>query len=167
MTQRSVIQSASAFAAAARETGLEQIVGLSQWLAGPNHPALMSRQLWLIDRMFATLPRVAHTVVNPGFFADSPYLEMMPFAAHLGVFPLRRQANRTSRLCQIARKILCQIIRKVTDTFTLQIIWSNFFASSRQAIRGIPLHYSYLGRQRTSPDRPGGVSRSNRLQNPF
>ena len=31
-----VIQSASAFAAAARETGLEQIVGLSQWLAGPN-----------------------------------------------------------------------------------------------------------------------------------
>jgi hypothetical protein len=46
-----VIQSASAFAAAARETGLEQIVGLSQWLAGPNHPALMSRQLWLIDRV--------------------------------------------------------------------------------------------------------------------
>ena len=83
-----VIQSASAFAAAARETGLEQIVGLSQWLAGPNHPALMSRQLWLIDRMFAALPGIAHTVVNPGFFAESPYLEMMPFAAHLGVFPL-------------------------------------------------------------------------------
>jgi NAD(P)H dehydrogenase (quinone) len=73
-----VIQSASAFAAAARETGLEQIVGLSQWLAGPNHPSLMTRQLWLI----------AHTIVNPGFFADSPYLEMMPFAAHLGVLPL-------------------------------------------------------------------------------
>jgi hypothetical protein len=84
-----VIQSASAFAAAARETGLEQIVGLSQWLAGPNHPALMSRQLWLIDRMFAALPGIAHTVVNPGFFADSPYLEMMPFAAHLGVLPMR------------------------------------------------------------------------------
>lgn len=83
-----VIQSASAFAAAARETGLEQIVGLSQWLAGPNHPSLMTRQFWLIDRMFAALPSIAHTVVNPGFFADSPYLEMMPFAAHLGVFPL-------------------------------------------------------------------------------
>ena len=83
-----VIQSAAAFAAAARETDLEQIVGLSQWLAGPNHPALMSRQLWLIDRMFAALPGIAHTVVNPGFFADSPYMEMMPFAAHLGVFPL-------------------------------------------------------------------------------
>src|SRR5215472_3686940 len=83
-----VIQSASAFAAAARETGLEQIIGLSQWLAGPNHPALMSRQLWLIDRMFAVLPNIAHTVIIPGLFADSPYLEMMPFAAHLGVFPL-------------------------------------------------------------------------------
>jgi uncharacterized protein YbjT (DUF2867 family) len=83
-----VIQSASAFAVAAREAGLEQIVGLSQWLAGPNHPALMTRQLWLIDRMFATLPGIAHTVVNPGFFADSPYMQMMPFAAHLGVFPL-------------------------------------------------------------------------------
>ena len=83
-----VIQSAVAFADAARETGLEQIVGLSQWLAGPNHPALMSRQHWLIDRMFAALPGIAHTVVNPGFFADSPYLEMMPFAAHLGVLPL-------------------------------------------------------------------------------
>ena len=83
-----VIQSASAFAVAARETDLEQIVGLSQWLAGPNHPALMSRQLWLIDRMFAALPSIAHTVVNPGFFADSPYMEMMPLAAHLGVFPL-------------------------------------------------------------------------------
>ena len=83
-----VIQSASAFAVAARETGLEQIVGLSQWLAGPNHPSLVTRQLWLIDRMFAALPGIAHTIVNPGFFADSPYMEMMPFAAHLGVFPL-------------------------------------------------------------------------------
>jgi NAD(P)H dehydrogenase (quinone) len=83
-----VIQSASAFAAAARETSIEQIVGLSQWLAGPNHPALLSRQLWLIDRMFAALPGIAYTNVNPGFFADSPYLDMMPFAAHLGVLPL-------------------------------------------------------------------------------
>src|SRR5262249_49726393 len=81
-----VIQSASALAVAARETGLEQIVGLSQWLAGPNHPSLLTRQLWLIDRMFTALPSIAHTVVSPGFFADSPYLEMIPFAAHLGVF---------------------------------------------------------------------------------
>src|SRR5260370_31703009 len=83
-----VIQSAVAFADAARETGLEQIVGLSQWLAGPNHPALMSRQHWLIDRMFAALPSIAYTAFNPGLFADSPYLDMMPFAAHLAILPL-------------------------------------------------------------------------------
>jgi NAD(P)H dehydrogenase (quinone) len=83
-----VIQSALAFAVAARETGLEQIVGLSQWLAGPNHPALMSRQHWLIDQMFMALPSTAYTTIMPGFFADSPYLEMMPFVGHLGVLPL-------------------------------------------------------------------------------
>jgi len=63
-----VIQSASALAVAARETGLEQIVGLSQWLAGPNHPSLLTRQLWLIDRMFTALPSIAHTIVNPKSF---------------------------------------------------------------------------------------------------
>ena len=82
------IQSASAFAVAARETGLEQIVGLSQWLAGPNHPSLMTRQHWLIDQMFDALPNIAHTAVTPGFFADSPFLEMMPIAVNLGVLPL-------------------------------------------------------------------------------
>jgi len=108
-----VIQSASAFAAAARETGLEQIVGLSQWLAGPNHPALMSRQLWLIDRMFAALPGIAHTIVNPGFFAESPYLEMMPFAAHLGVFPLPvagESRNAPPSVDDIARVVVAALL---------------------------------------------------------
>ena len=41
-----------------------------------------------IDRMFAALPNFAHTAVTPGFFADSPFLEMMPIAAHLGILPL-------------------------------------------------------------------------------
>ena len=101
-----VIQSAVAFADAARETRLEQIVGLSQWLAGPNHPALMTRQHWLIDRMFAALPGIAYTVVHPGFFAESPYLEMMPFAAHLGVLPLpiaSESRNAPPSLDDIAR----------------------------------------------------------------
>ncbi len=108
-----VIQSASAFAAAARETGLEQIVGLSQWLAGANHPALLSRQLWLLDRMFAALPGIAYTSVNPGFFADSPYLEMMPFAAHLGVLPLPvsgESRNAPPSLNDIARVAVAALL---------------------------------------------------------
>ncbi len=81
-----MIQGAVAFAAAAKEARLEHIVGLTQWLASPSHPSLMTRQHWLVDRLFSMTPGVAHTVVNPGFFADA-YLVTMGTAAHLGLFP--------------------------------------------------------------------------------
>jgi uncharacterized protein YbjT (DUF2867 family) len=80
------IQGAAAFAVAAREARLEHIVSVTQWLASPSHPALMTRQLWLADRMFAMIPGVAHTSVNPGFFADA-YLIPIGLAVHMGVFP--------------------------------------------------------------------------------
>ena len=66
-----MIQGAVAFAVAARESRLEHIVGLTQWLSSPSHPALMTRQLWLVDRLFSMTPGVAHTIVRPGFFADA------------------------------------------------------------------------------------------------
>ena len=81
-----MIQGAVAFAVAAREARLEHIVGLTQWLASPSHPALATRQSWLIDRLFSMTPGVTHTIVNPGFFADA-YLALTGLAAHLGVFP--------------------------------------------------------------------------------
>src|SRR5258708_2477190 len=81
-----MIQGAVAFAVAGREARLEHIVGLTQWLASPSHPSLMTRQSWLVDRLFSMMPGVAHTIVNPGFFADS-YLVVMGLAAHLGLFP--------------------------------------------------------------------------------
>jgi NAD(P)H dehydrogenase (quinone) len=81
-----MIQGAVAFALAAREARLEHIVGLTQWLASPSHPSLMTRQSWLVDRLLSMMPGVAHTIVNPGFFADS-YLVVMGLAAHLGLFP--------------------------------------------------------------------------------
>lgn len=80
------IQGAVAFAVAAKEAQLEHIAGLTQWLANPSHPSLMTRQSWLIDRLFSMTPGVAHTIVNPGFFADT-YLVTIGLAAHLGVFP--------------------------------------------------------------------------------
>jgi hypothetical protein len=46
----------------------------------------MTRQHWLADRLFSMTPGVAHTIVNPGFFADA-YLAMTGFAAHFGVLP--------------------------------------------------------------------------------
>lgn len=81
-----MIQGAVAFAVAARESGLEHIVSLTQWLSSPSHPALMTRQLWLVDQLFSMTPGVAHTIVRPGFFADA-YLALTGFATQLGVFP--------------------------------------------------------------------------------
>ncbi len=80
------IQGAVAFAIAAMEARLEHIVSLTQWLASPSHPSLMTRQSWLIDHLFAMTPGIAHTIVNPGFFADD-YLLPIGLAAHLGMFP--------------------------------------------------------------------------------
>src|SRR6202140_2719048 len=47
-----MIQGAVAFAIAARESQLEHIVGLTQWLSSPSHPALMARQPWLGAQFF-------------------------------------------------------------------------------------------------------------------
>jgi NAD(P)H dehydrogenase (quinone) len=81
-----MIQGAMAFAVAARESGLEHIVGMTQWLASPSHPAHMTRQHWLVDRLLSMISGITHTIVRPGFFADN-YLALTGAAAHLGVFP--------------------------------------------------------------------------------
>jgi uncharacterized protein YbjT (DUF2867 family) len=81
-----MIQGAVAFAVAARESRLEYVVGMSQWLSSPSHPALMTRQHWLVDRLFSMTPGVAHTIVRPGFFAEA-YLVLTGVVANLGVFP--------------------------------------------------------------------------------
>jgi hypothetical protein len=81
-----MIQGAVAFAVAAREARLEHIVGLTQWLASPSHPSLMTRQLWLVNRLFSMTPGVTHTIVRPGIFADA-YLATIGSAVHLGIFP--------------------------------------------------------------------------------
>jgi len=81
-----MVQGALAFAVAATESRLEHIVGLTQWLASPSHPSLMTRQHWLVDRLFSMTPGITHTIVRPGFFADN-YLAVMRLAAQLGVFP--------------------------------------------------------------------------------
>ena len=82
-----MLTGATVFAMAAREARLESIVSLSQWLASPTHPAFLTRQHWLADRLFATLPAIALTLINPGFFADTPYLVTIGMAAHLGMMP--------------------------------------------------------------------------------
>ena len=81
------IQSAAAFSLAAREAKLESVVQLSQWLSHRAHPSVLTRQTWLIDKLFANLPGITHTIVNPGMFADN-FLRVIDFAALLGIFPV-------------------------------------------------------------------------------
>ena len=66
-----MIQAAVAFAVAAREARIEAILQMSQWTSHRAHPAAMTQQTWLVDRMFADLPGIAHTILNPGMFADN------------------------------------------------------------------------------------------------
>ncbi len=108
-----MIQSAAAFAVAAREARLESVVVLSQWLSNPAHPSLSTRQHWLADRLLALLPETGLTIVNPGFFADVPYMSLMKYAAQLGVFPV--PARGTSRnappsVDDIARVVVAALI---------------------------------------------------------
>jgi NAD(P)H dehydrogenase (quinone) len=89
------LDSAVGFAVAARRSGVEAVVALGQWLASPEHPSLMTRQHWLIDKLFQLLPETAHVAVDPGFFADN-YLQVLPFAAQLGVLPMPTGARRNA-----------------------------------------------------------------------
>ena len=89
------LDSAVSFAVAARRSGVQAVVALGQWLASPEHPSLMTRQHWLTDKLFQLLPDTAHVAVDPGFFADN-YLNVLPFAAQLGILPLPTGGRRNA-----------------------------------------------------------------------
>lgn len=89
------LDSGVAFAVAARRAGVEALVALGQWLASPEHPALATRQQWLLDKVFGLLPDTAHIAVDPGFFADN-YLQLVPTASMLGVFPMPAGVGRNA-----------------------------------------------------------------------
>jgi NAD(P)H dehydrogenase (quinone) len=86
---------AAAFAAAAEGSSLEAIVQLSQWLSHPAHPSILTRETWLIDRMFARLPGVAHVILNPGMFADN-FLRTIDMATLLGLYPVLTGDSRSA-----------------------------------------------------------------------
>ena len=90
-----IIQSAVAFGLAAREARLESIVQMGQWLSHRAHPSITTRQIWLTDRTFAQLPGIAHTILNPGMFADN-FLRLIDFASLLGVFPVLSGEGRAA-----------------------------------------------------------------------
>ncbi len=91
-----VLYSAVTFATAARDAGVEAVVGLSQWLAQPDHPSLATRQNWLMDRLFAMVPDATHAVVDPGFFADNYLQGLIGLSAQLGILPVPSGEGRNA-----------------------------------------------------------------------
>ena len=90
-----MLQSAVAFAVAARTAGIEHIVELSQWTSHRAHKAHMTRQTWLADQLFDMIPGVSHTVLNPGMFAHN-FLRVIDFAALLGIYPVLAKKGRAA-----------------------------------------------------------------------
>ncbi len=90
-----MIQSAVVFALVAREARLESVVHTGQWLSHHAHPAAMTRQTWLVDRLFAEVPGLAHTTLNPGLFADN-FLRVIDYAALLGFYPVLTGGGRAA-----------------------------------------------------------------------
>lgn len=82
-----MMQSAVAFALAAKAARIEHIVSMSQWTSHRAHPANMTRQTWLNDGLFDLVPGAGHTVFNPGMFAHN-FLRTIDFAALLGFYPI-------------------------------------------------------------------------------
>jgi uncharacterized protein YbjT (DUF2867 family) len=83
------------FAVAARRAGVEAIVQMGQWAASPDHHSVGTRQAWLSDQLFQLLPDTAHVAILPGYFADN-YLQLMPLASQLGIFPFPTGGGRNA-----------------------------------------------------------------------
>ena len=90
-----MIQSAAAFAVAAREAKLEHVVQMSQWTSHRAHPTALTQQTWLVDRLFAMIPGLAHTILNPGMFAHN-FLRTIDFATLLGIYPVLSGQGRAA-----------------------------------------------------------------------
>lgn len=86
---------AMAFVAALRGSRVEAVVQLSQWLAQPSHPSILTRESWLIEQVFAGLPGIAHVILNPGMFADN-FLRVMDFASLLRIYPVLTGESRSA-----------------------------------------------------------------------
>jgi hypothetical protein len=81
-----MIQGAVAFAVAARESRLEHIVGLTQWLSSPSHPALMTRQHWLV------VPRNRRT--PGGWLREFGQFAIAPFSPSFNLDRYDRELRR-------------------------------------------------------------------------
>ena len=75
-----------AFVHGAEVNRLEAVAAMTQWLASPNHPTRMTRDMWDVERRLPALKGMAVTILNPGFFADNYLRVSIGMAAQLGLY---------------------------------------------------------------------------------
>ena len=84
-----------AFALAAANAQLEVVVGITQWLAHPQHPSVATRESYMTNQILSWMPGVDLVLVNPGWFADN-YMALLEPIAQLGIFPMPLGEGRTA-----------------------------------------------------------------------
>jgi uncharacterized protein YbjT (DUF2867 family) len=101
------LRRAALFAAVARESRLEAVVAMSQWLADASHPSVHAREKWLSEKVFQWVPGLDVVTINPGFIADNYMLGLEPIA-HFGLMamPLGNGLNAPPSNEDIARVIV-------------------------------------------------------------
>ena len=68
----------SLFAIVAAEAKIEHVVHMSQWLSASSHPAIATREVWMMDQILDWIPGATLTINNTGWFADNYALVMLP-----------------------------------------------------------------------------------------
>ncbi len=76
------------FAIAAQEAKLEHVVMLGQWLSDPDHPSMITREVWLNEEVLKLLPDTTLTVNNVGWFAENYFMGVLEPIAQLGILPM-------------------------------------------------------------------------------
>lgn len=84
----SALHFGTVFATAAKEAHIEHVVFLGQWLSGPDHPSMATREVWLNEEVLKLLPNTTFTVNNVGWFAQNYFIGALEPAAQLGILPL-------------------------------------------------------------------------------
>lgn len=105
-------KAAQAFADAARQSRLETIVQLSQWLSHPTHPSVQTRETWAADQALADVRGPDHIIVNPGMFADN-FLRVIDFASLLYMYPVLTGDSASAPVSNedIARVVVALLMR--------------------------------------------------------
>ncbi len=104
-------KSLDAFVHAAAVNRLEAVTAMSQWLASPNHPTRMTRDMWAVEQRLPALRGAAVTILNPGFFADNYLRVGLAMAAQLGLYPnlvgdSRNAPPSTDDMARVAAAVL-------------------------------------------------------------